>query len=149
MTVFEPGCAKGFFTLPLARMVGPLGKVICSDVQPKMLERLAHRARKTGLADRIDVRLCTQEDLGLGDSKEEIDCIAALHVVHEMSDQATAFGQMYDALKPGGRLLLLEPVRHVSAASFRASLDHACLAGFAELPAPSIRRGQIALLEKP
>ena len=34
MTVLEPGCAMGFFTLPLARMVGATGRVIAVDIQP-------------------------------------------------------------------------------------------------------------------
>lgn len=32
MTVFEPGCGMGYFTLPLARMVGPEGTVIAVDL---------------------------------------------------------------------------------------------------------------------
>jgi len=149
MTVLEPGCAKGYFTLPLARMVGPQGRVVCTEVQQKMLDRLHRRARKAGLDDRIDARLCTQDEQGLGDLRETIDFIAALHVVHEMFDQRAALAQMYDALRSGGRLLLLELPRHVSVESFRGSLESARLAGFRELPPPmTVRRGQLALLEK-
>src|SRR5437867_3779272 len=40
MTVLDFGSAMGFFSIPLAQMVGPAGKVICVDMQEKMLERL-------------------------------------------------------------------------------------------------------------
>ena len=36
MTVVDYGCGMGFFTLPMARLVGPGGKVIAVDVQEKM-----------------------------------------------------------------------------------------------------------------
>ena len=53
MCVMDIGCAMGFFSLPLACMVGPRGKVICVDLQEKMIEELETRARKTGLIERI------------------------------------------------------------------------------------------------
>ena len=58
MTVLDIGPGMGFFTLPMARLVGPAGKVVCADVQPKMLDALRRRAAEAGLADRIDARVC-------------------------------------------------------------------------------------------
>ena len=49
MTVLEPGPGMGFFTLELARLVGPRGKVVAVDVQPRMLSGLRRRAAKAGL----------------------------------------------------------------------------------------------------
>jgi len=46
MTVLEPGPGMGFFTIPLARLVGPSGRVIAVDLQPKMIESLKRRAAK-------------------------------------------------------------------------------------------------------
>jgi tRNA A58 N-methylase Trm61 len=40
MTVLEPGPGMGFFTTELARMVGPQGRVVAIDVQPRMLKGL-------------------------------------------------------------------------------------------------------------
>jgi len=40
MTVFEPGPGMGFFTLEMAKLVGPRGRVVAVDLQPKMIERL-------------------------------------------------------------------------------------------------------------
>ena len=58
MKVLDVGCAMGFFSLPLARMIGSNGKVICVDVQEKMIKSLEKRAQKAGLANRIETRVC-------------------------------------------------------------------------------------------
>ena len=55
MTVLEPGCGMGYFTLPLARLVGPEGRVVAVEIQPKMLSALERRARKAGLLSRIEL----------------------------------------------------------------------------------------------
>jgi ubiquinone/menaquinone biosynthesis C-methylase UbiE len=118
MTVLEPGCAMGFFTLPLARMVGPAGRVIAVDIQPRMLEVLSRRAHKTRLAERIDIRRAQPDSLGIEDLKGLVDFAAALHVVHEMPGQDAFFAQIRQALKPGGQLLVIEPKGHVSVEDF-------------------------------
>ena len=51
MTVLEPGPGMGFFTIPLARLVGPSGRVIAVDLQPKMIESLKRRASKAGVLE--------------------------------------------------------------------------------------------------
>ena len=72
-TVLEPGAGMGFFTLELARLVGPSGRVIALDVQPKMLKALKRRARKAGLLDRIDARLVAPNSLGARDLSGSVD----------------------------------------------------------------------------
>ena len=131
MTVLEPGCAMGYFTLPLARMVGSGGRVIAVDIQPGMLAALSRRARKAGLAERIEVRLASPEGLGVADFENSVDFAAALHVVHEMPDPGVFFDQVRQALKPGGRLLVVEPKGHVSAETFSRMVTISERAGFA------------------
>ena len=74
-TVLEPGPGMGFFTLELARLVGPSGRVIAVDIQPKMLDRLRRRALKAGLLDRIDIRTASSESMGVADLKGSADRI--------------------------------------------------------------------------
>ena len=64
MTVLEPGPGMGFFTLELARLVGPEGRVIAVDVQPQMIAGLRRRAERAGLIDRIDIRLAGDDGSG-------------------------------------------------------------------------------------
>src|SRR5512138_1264458 len=52
-TVLDVGCGPGFFTVPMARLVGPLGRVVAVDIQEKMLEKARRKAEKAGVADRI------------------------------------------------------------------------------------------------
>ena len=52
MTVFEPGPAMGFFTMEMARLVGPAGRVVAADIQQGMLEYL-ERQGTAKLADII------------------------------------------------------------------------------------------------
>ena len=61
MTVLEPGSGMGYFTLPLARMVGPEGRVVAVEIQPKMLAVLERRAHKAGLSQRIELRQANEE----------------------------------------------------------------------------------------
>ena len=63
MTVVEPGCGFGFVSLELARLVGEEGKVISVDLEPRAVERLEERARKAGLAGRMELRSCEPRDL--------------------------------------------------------------------------------------
>ncbi|MBW1695663.1 MAG: class I SAM-dependent methyltransferase [Deltaproteobacteria bacterium] len=130
MTVLEPGCAMGFFTLPLAKMVGSNGRVIAVEIQDKMLEVLRRRAKKAGVLDRIELRLANEQSLGVDDLREKVDFAAALHVVHEVSEQACFLKEIWNSLKPGGMLLVIEPKHHVSRKNFARSLAWADKIGF-------------------
>ncbi len=57
MTVLDVGSAMGFFTLPLAKIVGLSGKLVSVDVQEKMLQSLQRRALKARASDRIITRV--------------------------------------------------------------------------------------------
>jgi len=56
MTVLEPGPGMGFFTLELARLVGPSGRVVALDIQPRMLAGLSRRIARAGLLERLGGR---------------------------------------------------------------------------------------------
>ncbi|MFQ6092826.1 MAG: class I SAM-dependent methyltransferase [bacterium] len=114
MKVLDIGWAMGFFSLPLAQMVGSNGKVICVDVQEKMITSLERRAQKAGLSNRIETRICHQNSLDLADLKGEIDFALAFAVVHETPDASSFFSKVYETIKPTGRVLMAEPKGHVS-----------------------------------
>lgn len=130
MTVLDAGCAMGFFSLPIAGMVGPGGRVVCVDVQKRMIAGLRRRAAKTGLLDRIDARVCTAESLLLGDLAGRIDFALAFGVVHEVGDRATFFAELHRSLAHEGRLLVAEPKMPVPAERFRETVDAAIEKGF-------------------
>ena len=146
MTVLEVGPGMGFFSLPLARLVGPTGRVIAVDVQEKMLQALAGRARKAGLSERIETRGCRPESLGLADLAGRIDFALAFAVVHEVDDQPRLMTEIAAALRPGGRLLLAEPAGHVSNDAFAETLAVAQHAGLSVIEKERITRSHAALL---
>jgi ubiquinone/menaquinone biosynthesis C-methylase UbiE len=148
MTVLEPGPGMGFFTLPLARMVGATGRVIVVDLQPKMIANLKRRASKANLRERIDARVTSAETMGLGDIENTVDLALAFAIVHEFPDAEKFFREVARACKPGALLLLAEPSGHVKDEDFAAQLVAASAAGFVVKDRPAIPRSQTALLAK-
>ena len=149
MTVLEPGPGMGFFTLPLAHMVGPSGRVIAVDIQPKMLESLNRRAKKSALHDRIQTRLTQPDQMRLDDLKGSVDFVLAFAVVHEMPSAEFFFREAAAALKPSGILFFAEPAGHVKQEAFQKELDAARQAGLTVVSRPSVRRSHAAVLQKP
>jgi ubiquinone/menaquinone biosynthesis C-methylase UbiE len=130
MIVLEPGCGMGYFTLPLARMVGSQGRVVAVEIQPKMLSVLSRRAQKAGLSNRIELHQTEAEGLGLEDLSGKVDLATALHMVHEVPDQDVFFTEVWKALKPGGKLFVVEPKGHVSQNRFEETVANAEKIGF-------------------
>jgi len=149
MIVLEPGCGMGYFTLPLARMVGPRGRVIAVEVQAKMLSALDRRGRKANLLDRIELRQAGAGGLGVEDLVGQVGFAVAIHMVHEVPEQAFFFAEIWKALKPGGGLLVIEPKGHVSEPQFEQTLTTAENAGFRQEPLPGNVGGRSGLLVKP
>jgi len=148
MKVADIGCAMGYFTLPLARLVGPEGKVVAVDLQPKMLAGLERRARRAGLADRIERRLSQGDSFGLDGLRADIDLAVLIHVAHEVPNRPALFAAIHEALKPGGAVLFAEPRGHVSTAAFEESLAMARACGFSASPGPRLRRAHTAVLRR-
>ena len=148
MTVLDIGPAMGFFTIPLARMVGTNGKVIAVDMQEKMLRGLKKRAQRTGLLTRIEARLCSQETLGLQDLAAKIDFALVFAVVHEVPDPSRFFAELSAAIKPSGSVLLSEPNGHVSEEEFTITTSLAKQHEFEIVEVPKIFRSRSALLRK-
>jgi len=148
MTVLEPGPGMGYFTLPMAKLVGPSGRVIAVDLQAKMLEGLRHRALKAGLLSRIETRLAAPDSLGVADLREKVDFVLAYAMVHEVPLPQKLFRETVATLKPGGQFLLVEPSGHVRPAKFESELEFARNAGLSEIERPAVRRNLAALLTK-
>lgn len=148
MTVLEPGSGMGFFTLELVRLVGPEGRVVAVDIQPKMLASLNRRAARAGLSAHLDARLAAPDSMGVGDLAGSSDLVLAFAMVHELPPGNSFFAEAALVMKSGGRLLFAEPAGHVSDSEFQAQLAVAGSAGLDVVDRPSIRRSHAALLEK-
>ncbi|MHB8791277.1 MAG: class I SAM-dependent methyltransferase [Desulfobulbaceae bacterium] len=146
MTVLDLGCGPGFFTLDIARMVGPAGRVIASDLQEGMLEKIRAKVRATVLEPRITLHRCRQDRIGVS---EQVDFVLAFYMVHEVPDQEAFFREIASILRPGGKVLVVEPPLHVAKKDFAATLAAARAAGFTTAPGPKVLLSKTAVLEIP
>ena len=148
MTALDVGCAMGFYSLPMAGLVGPEGRVICVDLQEKMVVSLIRRARKKDLHHRIEARVCTETDLNLSDLSNSVDFALASAVVHEVPDPGSFFDQLCSVVREGGSLLVLEPRGHVSREHFQRTVETAEKEGFALVRRGSSGGRRMALFRK-
>ena len=144
MTVMDVGCGMGHFSIGMAKLVGENGKVIAVDLQQKMLDVMAKRARRAGLADRIIPHRCQADKIGVA---EAADFVLAFWMVHEVPDQQDFFKQMESVLAPGGTILIAEPRFHVSSEDVEASIEIAEKCGLRCIGKPDIRFSLTALFE--
>lgn len=149
MVLADVGSGMGFFSIPMAHMTGAKGRVVCIDIQEKMLSHLERRARKAGAPAAIDYRLCTADTLGIDDLSGTVDFLLLFAVLHEIPDKEVLFSQVNRALKPGGRVLFAEPQGHVKQSAFDASVALALRHDFIVAGHPAaIWRSHAILLEK-
>jgi cyclopropane fatty-acyl-phospholipid synthase-like methyltransferase len=131
--ICDLGCGNGFYTMELARRVGPEGIVYAVDIQPEMLRMLAHRAAEEGLTN-IRPILGTVIDPRL--PKGEVDMILCVDVYHEFSHPEPMLARMRESLAAGGQLVLAEfraedpavpikPLHKMSKAQIRRELEPA------------------------
>jgi len=103
--VCDLGCGNGFYTLELARRVGPRGKVYAVDIQPEMLELLRKRMAAARLSNVVPV-LGTETDPKL--PAASFDLVLLVDVYHEFSHPEAMLAAIRRALRPGGQVALAE-----------------------------------------
>ena len=104
-TVADIGSGTGYFTWRLAERVGPRGKVYAVDVQKTMLDITKATVERHKL-NNVEYLLSTGNDLRLRDSSIDLAFIA--YAYHEFADPRAMMSAVRRALKPGGRVFVLE-----------------------------------------
>lgn len=104
-TVADVGAGTGYFTWRLAQRVGPNGKVLAVDVQQMMLDRAAEAVRQHGLTN-VSYVLGTNSNPRLPD--KSVDLVFIAYSYHEFSQPEATMAAIARALKPGGRVFVLE-----------------------------------------
>ncbi len=105
MVVADVGAGSGYHTFLMAPLVGEKGKVIASDIQPKMLELIQEKAKKLAVTN-IETVQGNEMDPKL--PAKGVDLIILVDVYHEFDFPFEMTEKMVEALKPGGRLVFVE-----------------------------------------
>ncbi|CAF3433958.1 unnamed protein product [Rotaria sp. Silwood1] len=105
MIVADIGAGVGYNSFRLARLVGPYGRVFATDIQPEMLNQLAMNAYMFGLSNIVPV-LASHFDTNL--PPNSCDLILMVDTYHECTNPPAILSGLYRALKPNGRLVLVE-----------------------------------------
>jgi SAM-dependent methyltransferase len=103
-TVADVGAGSGFFTVHLARRVGPNGVVYAEDIQQPMLESIRRRVAREGL-NNVITRLGTATDAKL--PKGALDAVLVVDVFQEVEEEANRIRllrHLAESLKPQGRI---------------------------------------------
>lgn len=103
--VADIGCGNGFYSLRMARLAGPEGRVLAVDIQPEMLSLLRDRAKQAGL-ENIEPVLGQPFDPKLPQGR--LDLILLVDVYHEFAYPERMLAAMRESLKPNGVIALAE-----------------------------------------
>jgi len=145
MTILDMGCGPGFFSIDMAQMVGKSGRVIASDLQEGMLQKVSDKIKGTELKKRIILHKCEENKIGVS---EKVDFVLLFYMVHEVPNAQEFFSEIETILKPGGKAFMVEPPFHVSKKVFENVIKKANDAGLSVVERPKLFLNKAVLLEK-
>ena len=103
-SVADLGAGGGWFTVRLSRRVGPNGRVYAEDIQPQMIESIARRVSREGLANVVTV-LGTPDDPRL---PTDLDAVLIVSTYPEMTNPVALLKNVAVSLKPNGRIGIID-----------------------------------------
>ena len=104
-TVADIGAGSGYMTVRLAARVGPDGRVFANDLQPQMIELLRRRVAREKITN-VTLVQGAVDDPKLPSASVDLEMM--VDVYHELSQPQIMLRHLREALKSGGRLVLLE-----------------------------------------
>ena len=106
--VADFGCASGYFSLPIARIVGDEGRVLAVDVLPHVLENVLATAKKEGLSNLQIYRANLESEIELELPANSIDWVVLKDVLFMNHNKKQMLLQAYRILHDGGKILVVE-----------------------------------------
>ena len=110
MSVADVGAGEGYYTVRLAPLVGPRGRVLAEDIIPETRDRLAQRVERDNL-DNVAVRLGQPANPLL--PPRSFDRIFLVHVYHEVTEPYEFLWHLREGLKPDGFVIVVDADRPV------------------------------------
>ena len=105
MIVADVGCGTGFFTIPLAAVVGPRGRVLAADISREMIRDVGKRIEKAGLKN---IKTVLSRENKIPVTSKRIDYCLLSSVVHELENKALFFKELKRLLKKDGKVGIIE-----------------------------------------
>jgi ubiquinone/menaquinone biosynthesis C-methylase UbiE len=110
MSVADVGAGEGYYTVRLARVVGPKGRVLAEDIVPSVRDELSDRVQRERL-DNVAVKLGTAENPML--PAGSFDRLFLVHMYHEVQSPYAFLWHLREAVKPDGFIIVVESDRPV------------------------------------
>lgn len=104
-TIADLGAGSGYYSFRIAPLVGEHGEVLAIDVEPRMLRIIGERAKRAGIQN-ITTVLSSSNDPNL--PANSVDLLFMVDVYHELEFPFEMMMKVREALKPGGRVALIE-----------------------------------------
>jgi ubiquinone/menaquinone biosynthesis C-methylase UbiE len=104
-TIADLGAGSGYYSFRIAPLVGDQGTVLAIDVEPRMLRIITERAKRSGVGN-VTTVLSTPSDPNL--EPNSVDLLFMVDVYHELEFPLEVMTKVREALKPGGRVALIE-----------------------------------------
>ena len=110
MWVADVGAGQGYYTVRLARVVGPKGRVLAEDIVPDVTQQLTDRVQRDRL-DNVAVKLGSPDNPMLPSGS--FDRVFLVHMYHEVQSPYAFLWHMREAVKPGGLVIVVDANRPV------------------------------------
>ncbi len=108
MTVADIGAGEGYYTVRLAKRVGPKGRVLAEDIMPEVIEALARRITREDWTN-VSVKLGTPDNPDL--PEDSFDRVLMVHMYHEISEPYAFLWHLHPALKKDGEVIVVDANR--------------------------------------
>jgi len=102
------GCGSGYFSIPLAQIIGNEGILYSLDVLPQSLESVESRAKILGLTNIITKRVNLEKENGSKLESNSLDWVILKDMLFQNGGKNVIIKEAYRVLKPGGRMLVVE-----------------------------------------
>ena len=111
MSVADVGAGEGYYTVRLARIVGPKGRVLAEDIIPETHDTLSERVQRENL-DNVAVKLGAPDNPML--PRASFDRVFMVHMYHEVESPYAFLWHLRDGVKPDGLIIVVDSNRPVS-----------------------------------